>query len=59
MPKRIEFRSPLVFRDAQRRADKWAGTPDGPYLGLLVSLAKGFFLVSRNRRERPHPAYQA
>jgi hypothetical protein len=43
MSKRKKFRSPLLFRDAQRRADKWAGTPDAPYLELLPGFAKGLF----------------
>jgi hypothetical protein len=42
MSKRNEFRSPFVFRDAQRRADKWAGTPDGADLALHQVFAKSF-----------------
>lgn len=41
MSKKAGFLSPLVYRDAQRRADKnRAGTPDGRHLASLNRFAK-------------------
>jgi hypothetical protein len=42
--KRNSLRSPLNCRDAQRRADKWAGTPDEHYLNRYAWFAKPFRL---------------
>ena len=46
------------FRDAQRRADKWAGTPDAVHLEGRQVFAKPFFakihrLKGQNDQNRP------
>ena len=50
MSKRNEFRSPLLCRDAQRRADKWAGTPDRTLSRPLRSVCQAPSALIRQKR---------
>jgi hypothetical protein len=40
MPKKVKPLITFEFKDAQRRADKKAGTPDGAHLDALNRFAK-------------------
>jgi hypothetical protein len=40
MPKKVKPSITFEFRDAQRRADKQVGTPDGDHLDALNTFAK-------------------